>query len=159
MINLRKMDEEQYRAFIEYFIADYAVEIMENYKRSKGEALQIAEHELRLDLPKGIETENNALLCIELEEEAKQETVGYLWYKEDRTESSAFIYDFYVRPEYRNRGYGKRSMQALETKLKSANIKQIKLRVAFSNERALALYKELGFNITGINMAKNLAME
>ena len=47
-------------------------------------------------------------------------------------------------------------MMLLEKQLKADGIRQIKLRVAFTNEKALALYKELAFNITGINMAKNL---
>ena len=159
MIALRKMSEDQYLDFIDYFISDYAIEIMENYKKSKEDALGIASREVKIDLPEGIHTKKNTLLCIDLEEEARQEIIGYLWYEENKDESSVFIYDFYIRPEYRNKGYGKKSMSALEEELKNAKIGQIKLRVAYSNEKALALYKELGFNITGINMAKNIIQE
>ena len=156
MIALRKMNEDQYRGFIDYFISDYAIEIMQNYNKNKENALRIAMHEISIDLPEGIHTKSNVLLCIDREEKDSSELIGYLWYKENIGESSIFIYDFYIQPEYRNKGYGKRSMIMLEDNLKNSQIKQIKLRVAYSNEKALALYKELGFNITGINMAKNI---
>jgi hypothetical protein len=45
---------------------------------------------------------------------------------------------------------------ALERKLMDRGVTQLKLRVAFENTRALALYQAVGFNITGLNMAKTL---
>mgnify|MGYP000013378803 CR=1 FL=1 len=50
----------------------------------------------------------------------------------------------------------KAAMVALEAQLVPLGIHQIKLRVAQDNPRALALYQELGFTITGYNMAKHL---
>ncbi|MEZ9793095.1 GNAT family N-acetyltransferase, partial [Vibrio splendidus] len=46
---------------------------------------------------------------------------------------------------------------ALETQLLAIGINQIKLRVAYHNERALKLYKEVGFEVTGFNMSKKLS--
>ena len=50
-------------------------------------------------------------------------------------------------------------MNALEAMLISQNIHSLQLRVAHDNPRALALYQRLGFNITGINLAKHLTTD
>ena len=47
-------------------------------------------------------------------------------------------------------------MALLEAELTSSGIRQITLRVAHDNPRALALYQEADFAITGYNMAKRL---
>jgi ribosomal protein S18 acetylase RimI-like enzyme len=47
-------------------------------------------------------------------------------------------------------------LTALEEHLAKSGAKQLKLRVAYKNKRALALYEKLGFTITGYNMAKTL---
>lgn len=53
-------------------------------------------------------------------------------------------------------GYGKMAITALELQLKSIGIEQIKLRVAYQNQRALKLYQEVGFSISGYNMSKKI---
>ncbi|MNP71107.1 putative acetyltransferase [compost metagenome] len=61
-----------------------------------------------------------------------------------------------MTPSRRGLGYGKAAMAALEASLQALGIHQIKLRVAHDNPRALALYQELGFSITGYNMVRHL---
>jgi ribosomal protein S18 acetylase RimI-like enzyme len=156
MISLREMDEDQFSGYREYFIADYAIEVEENYKKSREQALKIAAQELKDDLPEGVRTKNNVLLCLYLAEGRDQRLVGYLWYKRNLVEASIFVYDFYVFPQDRSLGYGKESMALLEERLRREGVGQIKLRVAHKNVKALALYQEMGFEITGINMAKSL---
>jgi ribosomal protein S18 acetylase RimI-like enzyme len=67
-----------------------------------------------------------------------------------------FILDFVVLEAFRSKGYGTAALTALEEHLAKSDAKQIKLRVAYHNKRALALYENLGFTITGYNMAKTL---
>ncbi|KUI99598.1 acetyltransferase [Vibrio sp. MEBiC08052] len=50
------------------------------------------------------------------------------------------------------------SEASLEKQLQEVGITQIKLRVAYQNERALKLYQEVGFVITGFNMSKKIGM-
>ncbi|MFQ2157187.1 GNAT family N-acetyltransferase [Aeromonas hydrophila] len=87
---------------------------------------------------------------------AEEEPLGYLWHAIDSDDAATFIYDFYVAPAHRSRGIGKAAMALLEAELRSSGIRQITLRVAHDNPRALALYQEAGFAITGYNMAKRL---
>ncbi|MBF4264686.1 GNAT family N-acetyltransferase, partial [Vibrio anguillarum] len=66
--------------------------------------------------------------------------------------TSAFIYDFQVFPEYQGKGYGSRIFQELNEFWTGSGIEQVELLVAYDNERAFKLYKEIGFKATGINM-------
>ena len=166
MLNLRKMKASEYIAFSDYFIEDYATEIANNYGHSKEHAVSLAEKDLQRSLPEGIDTKDHVLLCIEVDgievdgiessEFDKTKAVGYLWHCINKTDATTFIYDFYIFKSYRSKGYGKLAIAALEKSLAELAIKQIKLRVAYHNKRALALYQEVGFMITGYNMSKNL---
>ena len=56
-----------------------------------------------------------------------------------------FLYEFYLREEWRSRGYGKQALAAVEKMSSAAGIRVLRLEVAFSNTRALALYERAGF--------------
>jgi len=159
MLYLRNMNEDEFPAYVDYFVADYGIEIKASYNKTTEQALEIARNEIKNDLPHGVHTKGNFLLCIELEKKERRSTIGYLWYARNDDEMSAFIDDFYIFPDYRHEGYARKSIAILEKSLADSGIKEIRLRVAYSNEIALALYKKAGFITTGINMAKNIVKE
>ncbi|MNR08554.1 putative N-acetyltransferase YycN [compost metagenome] len=114
-------------------------------------------------LPQGAATPGQSLLCITPVSDKVGRAVtptttiaGYLWHCVDSAAHTTFIYDFYTLPAHRGLGYGKAAMAVLEAELKCLGVSQIKLRVAHDNPRARALYEEIGFHITGYNMAKTL---
>lgn len=156
MLNLRKMSTEEYPAYCDYFIADYGNEIALNYGHSIEVATDLAIKELNRCFPNGLENNEHELLCIELELENTLKVIGYLWHSINASDFSTFIYDFYIIEEFRGDGYGKQAIIKLESLLISDGINQIKLRVAYQNKRALALYQEVGFVISGYNMSKKL---
>ena len=121
-------------------------------------AIELAEQDLIRSFPNGLETNEHDLLCIEFtsESEVKSEVVGYLWHSIKASDKSTFIYDFFIFSNYRNNGYGKLAIKALESQLQIIGIEQIKLRVAYQNQRALKLYQEVGFVISGYNMSKKI---
>lgn len=153
MITLREMKPEEFSDYCEYFIVDYADEIAANYGHTLTRSRQIAARELAEDLPQGVSTQGHFLFCIEAKEIG---TIGYLWYKLLDVEDTAFILDFMIFERFRGQGKGKASLIALEEHLVPKGVKQIKLRVAFKNDRAKYLYEKVGFNITGFNMSKVL---
>ena len=59
------------------------------------------------------------------------------------------IRDFYVLPEYRNKNYGTELFQAV---LKERNNRNVYVGTVGGNERALRLYKNLGFRILGYEL-------
>ncbi len=156
MIVLREMRQEEYSAYCQYFIDDYSQEIAKNYGHSIALSIELAKKELQCCFPNGLEGNEHSLLCIDAEVDGQLNRVGYLWHSINATDHSTFIYDFFVSGEYRGLGYGTQAISALEKQLQAVGINQIKLRVAYQNERALKLYQEVGFVITGFNMSKKI---
>ncbi len=156
MIHLENMTVEEFPHYREIFIKDYGQELSENYKYTLEAGLIRAEKEIDEDLPEGTLTSENELKTIVLAGEQNNEVVGYLWYVKHKNGDSVFIYDFFIFKPFRSQGYGSLALKELEKLSAQMDIKDIKLRVAYFNQRALKLYKELGFEITGINMMKKL---
>ena len=152
MVTLRNMKAEEFTGYCEYFIHDYAQEIAANFGHTLEQSLTIALKELQEDLPQDVATPEHTLLCIEED----NVLIGYLWYKLLEQGESIFILDFVVFEKFRSMGYGTAALTALEEYIAKSGAKQLKLRVAYKNKRALVLYEKLGFNITGYNMAKIL---
>ncbi|WP_455296711.1 GNAT family N-acetyltransferase [Brucella pituitosa] len=156
MILLRQMRENEFSAYLDYFIPDYASEIASNYRLSDSESLAQAKREIASDLPDGVNTIGHVLLCLVDPTESPEKLVGYLWYKQDPTMRVAFISDFHIFPAYQGRGLGKQALEVFENELKCKGFQQIKLRVADDNKRARHVYEVTGFRVTGINMSKPL---
>ncbi|WP_436872924.1 GNAT family N-acetyltransferase [Kosakonia sacchari] len=156
MIRLRPMSAAEFADFIDYFIPDYATEIAANYRLSQDEATEQARREIEISLPEAQKTPGHSLTTITLVDNGMTRIVGSLWYRADFIDKSAFIYDFYLRPAFRGKGLGSQAMQSLESNLRAAGIRQIKLRVAAENEHARKVYEANGYQITGYNMNKLL---
>lgn len=156
MITLRPMRADEYPAYLDYFIADYAQEIAANYRLSEAEAQARAAQEIADDLPEGVNTPGHVLLCLLAEGEKH---VGYLWYKPDASMQTVFIYDFHIFNACQGQGLGKGALRAFEDEMRAKGVEQIRLRVAGDNARARHVYEAIGFGVTGINMSKNLKSE
>ena len=57
----------------------------------------------------------------------------------------AFVDEFYLREEYRGRGWGRQAMAFLEEAARAAGIRTLHLEVVQENTSALRLYRKLGF--------------
>ncbi|WP_447894980.1 GNAT family N-acetyltransferase [Vreelandella sp. GE22] len=156
MVVLREMQKEEYPIYCQYFIADYSREIAQNYGHSIEWGVELAKKDLQRCFPNGLEGSEHSLLCIDADIDGQLKHVGYLWHSINAGDKSTYISDFFVLDEFRGLGYGTFAIAAFEKQLKEAGINQIKLRVACQNERALKLYQEVGFAITGFNMSKNI---
>jgi ribosomal protein S18 acetylase RimI-like enzyme len=62
----------------------------------------------------------------------------------------------YVGDEYRNKGYGKMLMSALERELKKLSCDHVSLNVLDTNIDAIFLYSKMGYNKRTIEMIKEL---
>ncbi len=154
VIGFRPMREDDYPAYLDYFIADYATEIAANYGLSESAALARARGEVEAGLPQGANTAGQVLLCIVDGAGVAETLVGYLWYKPDTAMRSVFITDFHILAAHQGQGLGKQAMALIERELGDAGFTQIKLRVAGDNDRARHVYEVSGFRVTGINMSK-----
>jgi ribosomal protein S18 acetylase RimI-like enzyme len=57
----------------------------------------------------------------------------------------AFVDEFYLLPDYRGRGWGRKTMAFLEDAARSLKVTALHLEVMQQNTNALELYRKLGF--------------
>ena len=154
MITLRAMTEEEFQAFFDYSIGEYAKEKVMSGNWAESEALERSRKEFDELLPKGAQSEGNTLLTLVNE---SGESVGYLWYAVNpRRAGRVFIYDFEVYSSFRRRGYASQALAALEELLRPQGFKHIDLHVFGHNTPARELYKKTGYSETNINMSKDI---
>lgn len=153
-IALRPMRADEFAAYVDCFVPDYAAEIAANYDVLPEAALAQARAEIDRDLHAGTDTTGHVLLCIV--EGADDAPIGYCWYRPDREARHAFVLDFQLVPEHRGKGHGKAALAVLAAELAKAGFDEIRLRVAADNIRAQNLYRAGGFRPTGINMSKRI---
>lgn len=153
MLTLRAMSAEEFPAFQDYFLADYAAEISENYLLPQDAAALRAASAINSDLPQGVATPQHHLRCICLQ---NQEVVGYLWYQRNPAKDAAFLNDFHIFPASQRQGFGRQSLALLRAELAAQGVIGLDLRVAASNLRAQRIYTLFGFAPTGINMTLRL---
>ena len=156
MIKFRPMHEDEYPGYLEYFIPDYAREIASNYRLSADDSLVRAKQEIAEDLPDGVNTPGQVLLCLITQLDNTIMHVGYLWYKPDTAMRTVFIYDFHIFNSCQGQGLGKQALRVFEQEMRDKDFEQIRLRVAGDNERARHVYEAIGFGVTGINMSKTI---
>lgn len=156
MITFRSMSEDEYLAYLDYFIPDYATEIGSNYGLTQQDALARAKQEISESLPDGVNTQGQALLCLMVQSGKSNKHVGYLWYKPDTMMRTVFIYDFHIFNTCQGQGLGKEALRAFEHYVHEKGCEQIRLRVAGDNARARHLYESSGFGVTGVNMSKTI---
>lgn len=159
MILLRPMRDSEYPAYLDYFIPDYATEISSNYGLSDVDALAQAKREIATDLPHGVDTSGQVLLCLVDPTGGPDNVIGYLWYRPNLPMRSAYISDFHIFAAHQGKGFGKQALKVLEEELKRKGFEQIKLRVAEDNKRAKHVYEVTGFRVSGVNMSKTITSE
>ncbi|SFO06010.1 Acetyltransferase (GNAT) family protein [Candidatus Pantoea varia] len=153
MISLRNMNEEEFENYRSLFINEYAQDLQKNRGYLTDKARIKAIESIDTVLTKGVVTPANKLWCIQQSSEP-EEVIGILWLS--ITQSSAWISDFYIYPDWRGRGFGGLALCEMKKLLKIMDINEVGLRVAPNNASAKILYQKNGFHITGINMSQSL---
>ena len=82
--------------------------------------------------------------------------IGYIFYNINESNNFTFLYNIRIFDEFQKKGYGTRSLNLLEEKMKENNIKYIKLHVFAHNKIARNLYKKLNYIESSINMVKEI---
>lgn len=67
--------------------------------------------------------------------------IGYIWFHVDETRSGkhAFIYDFVIFEAFRGKGFGTKTLEALDALAKEMQITKIELHVFAHNQTAIAI--------------------
>ena len=146
----RPMRENEFDYWMNLTLADYAEDLMINQLYDKEKAVLEASNVTQDALPQGMKTRHHHFRICEHDSLA----MGYLWFSlEDNT---AFLMDIMLLPGSQGKGAGKRFMQTFISELAAMGVEELELRVSPHNQRALNLYKKLGFRVTGLNMYLSL---
>ena len=156
MISLVPMTEDDYQVFLVAAIHGYALDNIESGRWTSDEAMERSTTETTGYLPQGLQTTDNYLYNINRID--NDLTVGYLWVatEEKHGHQSIFVYDIEIQANFRRQGYAAAAFIELETVTARMGIDRIGLHVFGHNEAAQALYRKLGYEVTGVNMQKKL---
>ena len=108
------------------------------------------------DLPQGLGTTNNHIY--EIWDTVLDKPVGVIWFAvvEKSGIRSVFVYDVEVATAHRRKGHAREAFRQLEPIVQGMGLASIGLHVFSQSVGAQALYRSLGYQVTGINMLKQL---
>jgi RimJ/RimL family protein N-acetyltransferase len=157
MIRFVEITEADFQKWEEESIVEYFAERIKA-GNDDSDSPERSRDEFTSLLPQGRFTENNYIYSI-VDEKDSDRKVGMIWYAADSRnfpKDTVFIYDIRIDEGQRGKGYGRAALQLLEDKAREMGKQRIALHVFAHNERARALYEDLGYKPTNIVMAKEL---
>ncbi len=150
-LQLCPMRPDEFPAFRDGFIRDWADDLARIDDLPAAEALRHAAQRTDADLPDGVATPRQHLFTLV----AGTEVVGTAWMSTAPT-GEAFLEDLTLRPPFRGQGHGRRALELLERHARAQGLRCIDLHVYTHNPRAIALYEKVGYRTTGLKMRKPL---
>jgi len=148
------MRPEAYDAFVEDCIASYASDNVESHRWAPASAHERARAEFARLMPQGLKTPGQSVY--EIHDGSR--VVGFLWLaiQEAAGVRNGYVYSIQVRPEFRGQGHASAALRLLERIAADQGLVHLALHVFAFNTSAQALYRSLGYGITGVNMLKPL---
>ena len=148
------MTQAEYDGWLEHSIRHYAGERQKADASTPEQALTRAREQFAELLPDGLATADHDLFSLWDDDER----VGTLWLNTRHAADGdhVFGYDFEVREDLRRRGYGRAAMEAAEEWARARGVVALELNVFGDNLGARALYEQMGFVPTSIQMRKPL---
>jgi ribosomal protein S18 acetylase RimI-like enzyme len=150
------MTPEEYREWLPWAIEDYAREEAEHKRLDTDRARANMAAFLESVIPRGPRTEGHRMSVVE--DAATGERAGYVWWAERDLDAgpAAWIYDVYIDPSHRGKGFGRGLMAGVEAQVREAGLRRMELHVWVDNDPATSLYGSVGFVPSGMEMFKQL---
>jgi GNAT superfamily N-acetyltransferase len=148
-IEFRKLSRDEFSRYRKIGLERYAQDIARNYNRPIDEVRVEAKKQVKQILYHDLSTKGHFLYSVLKRKTG--EAVGLVWFKVDEAKKSAFLYDILVHETYRGKGYSRKTLELLETKLRHMGITQLGLYVFGHNRVAIKLYKTQGFHTASLN--------
>ena len=155
-IIFQEMSQNSFLGYKENLIRGYAQEKVKAGTWLEEESLQKAIETTERLLPQGINTPNHHMLDIVLADSNEKIGMSWLHFDNERLQKEAFIYDFFIEKDNRDKGFGTAALNALEEYVRALGAKKLSLHVFGHNERAVHLYQKVNFQITDLVMSKEL---
>lgn len=153
MVALRDMTDDEFKSYRLIFIDEYATDLTISRNYLIEEAKKRASEAIDVVFSQGINQPQSKLFSI-ISSNEENTVLGYLWV--EISKKSAWISDFWVKPEWRGRSIGRAALAEMEVVLARLGVNEIGLRVAPNNPSAKSLYEKCGFQLTGFNMHRAL---
>ena len=156
MTILVPMSRESFERFRCESIANYARNNVRALRWSDKIASGRSEFEFDKLLPDGLTTPHHYLY--EIKDDLDSTTAGYLWfmYKPSPYERTAYLFNIRVLPEFRGFGHASQAMKIFEEAALKMGAVTVGLHIFEFNTTGQALYRSLGYGITGFQMIKRL---
>jgi ribosomal protein S18 acetylase RimI-like enzyme len=153
-LRLRPMSQEEYDAWREQSVRDYAAEIATSRDLDPDAAAAQAAGEFAELLPDGLASTGMHLWTAI----AGDEPVGIGWFELRQRASgvSAWIYDISLDPGRRGQGLGRALLEALHDAARECGATSMTLNVFGHNTAAIRLYDSAGYVVTAQQMRREL---
>lgn len=153
-LQLRPLRPDEYPAWRDIEIEEYARDIAENGDTPVDAARSKAVADITEILPDGLATLSHWVFVLEVD----GERAGRLWLAERVIDGrrAMFIFDIHVDEAFRGRGLGRVAMLLAEREALDRDIHRIELNVFGRNAVARRLYRSLGYVERSVRMAKDL---
>jgi len=152
-VTLRPMTPAEFAAYLDRSVGEYAREKVRVGEFTPERAAEQSRAEYAVLLPEG--TRTNGMLLFTAFDGA--EAVGMLWLAlPTARRRQAWVYELWVAPSARSRGYGRAIMRAGERELASRGVTEVGLNVFGDNATAIALYESLGYTVLAQQMSKRV---
>jgi len=148
MLKLERMSEADFNIVKGKMIADYAKDKVKVGHWSEREALEFSKEALEKILKDGISTPNHYLLNA-YEDEVK---VGFVWM--NKFNGEMFVNNTCIFEEFQENEYELKFIELIEDKANELDTKKINIHSYGYNEKNIAVYKKMGYDITDIYLNK-----
>ncbi len=153
-LQLRSMTAAEFETYRARLVPEYAAEHVRAGHWTADQAETLAAAQVDDLLPAGPDTPG---MLVRIASTAGGEPVGLVWVGLDRPRpGAAWIYDIEVNAEHRGKGYGRALLRAAEQEAARQGSQAIGLNVFGPNTVARRLYESSGYQVTAMNMRKEL---
>ena len=153
-VRLRPMTQDEYDAWREQSVRDYAADIAKSRDLDPAAALAHSERDFAELLPDGLASKDMHLWTAV----AGDEPVGMGWIelRQRASGTSAWINDISVDADHRGRGLGRGLLDALHDAARDLGARSMALNVFGDNATAIRLYETSGYVVTAQQMRREL---
>ena len=155
MLRLVPMTEGDFATYMASAVREYADSHIRAGDVAPEDALVHAQKDYDELLPDGLHSKDQYLFTVTHDALG---AIGMAWFqvRERTTGKSAYLFDMRIREDLRGHGYGRQTLQLIESTSRELGAQRIGLNVFGYNVVARSLYEKMGYEITGMGMAKQL---
>ncbi len=155
-VRLDPMTKVDYHEYMVDNIRRFAREGAKSGRWEVEEALKESEKSIKEYLPRGMRTKSNYFFNIV--DRSSDDKIGVLWLAiQDKTMTkSVFIFDIMIFEKSRDKGFGTATFKEIERWSNGKDAKALWLHAFWHNQKAIALYRRLGYVESGVTMSKRL---